>query len=216
MTSFSANVILPEWPAPENIKAIVTTRHTVIENLDLPSDPVFLKQVHGAHIVSADVIKKDAIIEADGLYTQTINKICAIKTADCLPLLLCDKKGSCVAAVHAGWRGLASGVIEAAVKKLAVPGKDLLAWMGPAIGPEVFEVGQEVKEQFPKDEIAFRAISDTKYLCHIYLLARRRLKAQGVKDIYGGTECTYTNRQQFYSYRRQDTGRILSLVWIAW
>ena len=213
------NIISPDWPAPENIRALVTTRNTVIEHLSLPSEPILLKQVHGSHIILADDIKPGEIIEADGLYTQSINKICGVKTADCLPVLICDKKGTCVAAIHAGWRGLASGIIEATLEKLPVKSENLLAWLGPAIGPEVFEVGEDVRERFPDDKLAFRTItekiSEKKYLCDIYLLARKRLNNYGVTDIYGGTECAYSHREKFYSYRQKDTGRMLSLVWIS-
>jgi YfiH family protein len=198
---------------------MATTRNSNIENLSLDLAPILLKQVHGSKVILADDIKPGEIIQADGLYTQAVNKICGIKTADCLPLLLCDKKGSCVAAIHAGWRGLASGIIEAAIEKLPVKPENLLAWMGPAIGSLVFEVGEDVRERFPEDHLAFRVISEKlpekKYLCDIYLLARRRLESYGVIDIYGGTECTYSNREKFYSYRQGDTGRLLSLIWIT-
>lgn len=207
------DIISPHWPAPKNIHALTTTKNTVIENLHLPSEPVWLNQVRGPITVLADDVKGN--VEADASYTQKPNVICVVKTADCLPILICDKNGSCVAAVHAGWGGLASGVIESAIQKIPALPEDLLAWFGPAIGPEKFEVGEDVYEKFPDNQIAFRAISNVKYLCDIYLLARQRLEKLGVKQIYGGTECTYSDAARFYSHRRsKDTGRMFSMIWM--
>jgi len=141
-------------------------------------------------------------------------------TADCLPILLCDRAGSVVAAVHAGWRGLLNGVIEAAVAYMQAPAPDLMAWLGPAIGPEAFEVGDEVRTAFIEmDEDAshaFVALENGKWLANIYLLARQRLDAIGVTQVHGGDFCTYTDATRFYSYRRdQATGRMVSMIWLT-
>jgi polyphenol oxidase len=217
--NFLDNIIIPDWPAPANIQALMTTRQTDVEKLNLPSEPIWLNQVHGAAVVIADeVISQDkALREADAAYTQKSNIVCVVRTADCLPILITDKKGSVVAAIHAGWKGLACGVIEATLRKLSAPAEELLVWLGAAIGPDRFEVGEDVYEKFPEDHHAFQVIPHHKYLCNIYLLAKNRLKKYGVSHIYGGTECTYTNSHQFYSHRRaKDTGRMVSLIWMPY
>ena len=140
-------------------------------------------------------------------------------TADCLPVLLCDRAGTVVAAAHAGWRGLAAGVLEATIKKMDVPASDLLAWLGPAIGPKCFEVGDEVRASFvdkdPSATLAFAAKPSGKWLADIYTLARQRLQAVGVNSISGGDFCTFTEAERFFSYRRDGvTGRMASLIWL--
>ena len=137
-----------------------------------------------------------------------------------MPLLVTDRNGSCVAAIHAGWRGLAAGVIEATLKKLTVPSKDLLVWLAPAIGPDVFEVGDEVYQQFvehdPQAKQAFKRNNNNRWLANIYLLAKQRLNAHDVTQIFGGDFCTYTDKERFYSYRRdKQTGRMASLIWLS-
>jgi polyphenol oxidase len=238
--------IIPDWPAPANVRAVVTTRsggvsigpyasfnladhveddpQTVTKNRqllrelipELPADPLWLKQVHGVNCVAVETNVTG--VEADASWSQTPRKVCAVLTADCLPLLLCDDTGSVVSAVHAGWQGLAKGVIEASVKTLPVPPSSLLAWMGPAIGPNAFEVGADVRDQFflhdPQAAKAFTSISNGKWLGDLYLLARQRLNALGVMRIYGGGECTVTDAQRFFSFRRDKiTGRMASLIW---
>jgi polyphenol oxidase len=145
--------------------------------------------------------------------------VCAVLTADCLPVLLCDRAGTRVAALHAGWRGLAAGVLEAGVDALGVAPAGLLAWLGPAIGPEVFEVGGEVRDVFlaadPAAAAAFRPSSDGRWLADLYRLARLRLAAHGVSAVYGGGLCTFSDAGRFYSYRRErETGRMASLIWL--
>ena len=140
-------------------------------------------------------------------------------TADCLPLLITDKDGSCVAAIHAGWRGLCDGIIEETVKKLSVAPESLLVWLGPAIGPDVYEIGKEVYDAFIKGDIeakeSFTSVSEQHWLFDIYRLARLRLTRLGVKQIYGGDHCTLTEKENFFSYRRDDiTGRMASMIWI--
>ena len=243
-----SDFIIPDWPAPKNVRALVTTRQGGVSvgsyasfNLadhvgddpqavaanrkllrqrvpELPVDPLWLKQVHGVACVAEE--SSVAGVEADASWSHTAGKVCAVLTADCLPLLLCDDSGSVVSAVHAGWQGLAKGVIEAAVKTLPAPPQTLLAWLGPAIGPNAFEVGAEVRDQFflhdHEAAKAFKTISNGKWLGDIYLLARQRLNALGVTRIYGGGECTVTDTQRFYSFRCDKlTGRMASLIWLA-
>lgn len=240
--------IIPDWPAPRNVRALVTTRNggvsvgsyasfnladhveddlqAVVANRrllrqrvpELPADPLWLRQVHGVACVAAETSISG--VEADASWSHTPGKVCAILTADCLPLLLCDETGSIVSAVHAGWQGLARGVIEAAVKILPVPPRSLLAWMGPAIGPTAFEVGPDVRDQFVTHDAAaagaFVPLAEGKWLGDLYALARQRLNALGVSRIYGGGECTFTDAGRFFSFRRDRvTGRMASLIWLT-
>ena len=173
--------------------------------------------MHGIRVVEAD---PQRVHEADASWSATPNVACAILTADCLPVLFCDRAGSRVAAAHAGWRGLAGGMLEATLQALNVPAEELLVWLGPAIGPAAFEVGPEVREAFlaghPQAAEAFRPSSNPgKYLADLYHLARIRLAACGVTAVYGGGLCTYSD-PRFYSYRRAaQTGRFASLIWLA-
>lgn len=237
------DMILPDWPAPPGVHACATTRDggvslgpyaslnlgdhvgddpvAVAENrarlcreLALPAEPLWLTQVHGVTVTEGQGGCADASV-AFGPGT-----ICTVMTADCLPLLLCDRAGMRVAAVHAGWRGLLAGVIEAAVTRLGVPGTELLVWLGPAIGPDAFEVGEEVRAAFvAQDETAAAVFTPSpagRWLADIYALARQRLARCGVTAVYGGELCTYSDAQRFYSYRRDGvTGRMASLIWLA-
>ncbi len=239
--------IFPEWPAPAAIKTAITTRHggvsegdfaslnlaahvgddpqAVQENrrrlagaLDLIQPFGWMSQVHGIRVVDAG--QSVTSQEADAVYTDRPDRICAVLTADCLPLLVCDRQGKEVAAIHAGWRGLAAGVIEASLQKFQASPDDLLVWLGPAIGPEVFEIGQEVYDIFVQQhQTAASCFSPTRpghYLADLYALARLRLALQGVNQVYGGGFCTYTQADQFFSYRRSPvTGRMASLIWIS-
>jgi YfiH family protein len=238
--------LVPEWPAPRWVRACTTTRlggvsegmyesfnlaeHVgddpkhVGENrrrlrkaLGLPADPLWLQQVHGTAVVDAASAKP--CNEADGSYALRSGPVCAVLTADCLPLLLCDSGGTRVAAVHAGWRGLLGGVVENAVRALRRPGSQLLAWLGPAIGPRVFEVGDEVRDAFiakdPASSVAFRPSPTGRWLADIYGLARQRLARLHVDAVYGGHWCTVSDAARFYSYRRDGvTGRMASLIWL--
>lgn len=241
--------IVPDWPAPANVRALMTTRSggissapyntfnpashvgddpaAVAENRRLlrqwlPAEPLWLNQVHGCDVVSqagADIPVADASV------AFAANEVRAVLTADCLPVLFCDLEGSVVAAAHAGWRGLAGGVLEAAVAAMGVPPQRILAWMGAAIGPQSFEVGDEVREAFVAQSaltgIAFRPTlpgtldgAPRKWLADIYALARIRLAQAGVEQVYGGGECTYQEPGRFFSYRREArTGRMASLIW---
>lgn len=238
-------MILPDWPAPPNVKSLMTTRDggasgapwtsfnlgdhvgdapaSVAANRArlrewLPAEPGWLTQVHSARVVE---LGRDANLKADASFTLEIGQVCAVLTADCLPVLLCDRAGSVVAAAHAGWRGLAGGVLEATVATMQVPPGEILAWMGAAIGPQAFEVGDEVRQAFvnqhPEAATAFAPQPmPGKWLADIYQLARIRLNAAGVGAVYGGGRCTFSEVGSFFSYRRDRvTGRMASLVWLA-
>lgn len=235
-----------DWPAPANVHAGTSWRRggisqgayaslnlamhvgdetqAVVENrhrLGLPSEPLWLNQVHGLNVVDAGKVMKggaDQAIEADGSYTDVAGVICAVLTADCLPVLLCDRAGCRVAAAHAGWRGLAAGILERTVSALQLPGEQLLAWLGPAIGPQAYEVGDEVRDVFlqrdANAQAAFRPGRNGHWWMDIYLLARQQLAHMGVTEVYGGNQCTYQNKENFYSYRRDGiTGRMASVIW---
>lgn len=221
----SEQYLTPNWPAPSNVVAMTTLRDTNVAKLNLPSNPVWLKQVHGANVVNAEYLAGlDTIAEADASIAFKNNTICAIRTADCLPLLICDQAGTQVAAIHAGWRGLAAGIIEKTCQQLTAPLQQCLAWLGPAIGANAFEVGQDVLDGFAVngwDQVhinaAFKPYRANKWLGDLNYLARVTLQQQGILDsnIYGGEFCTFSDPQRFYSYRRSaDTGRMASLIWL--
>ena len=180
--------------------------------------PAWLSQVHGIDVVQADPA---SVATADASWSATPGVACTIMTADCLPALFCDRAGTRVGAAHAGWRGLAGGVLEATVDALGVAPAELLVWLGPSIGPQAFEVGPEVREAFLADhaeaERAFVPSANAgKYMADIYALARIRLAANGVTAVYGGDFCTFSDTERFYSYRRSSrTGRLTSLVWLS-
>lgn len=201
--------------------AVETNRLRLRQALALPASPCWLRQVHGTHVQRLPPPAAGAMEPgADAAWTSETGVVCAVLTADCLPLLLCDAAGTCVAAVHAGWRGLAAGIIERCVAALPVPPARLLAWLGPAIGPDAFEIGAEVRERFvgqdPAAADAFRPGSRAgKYLGDLYALARLRLGAAGVRSVHGGGFCTVGQPQCFYSYRRDGRcGRMATLVWL--
>ncbi len=239
--------ITPDWPAPATIRAVCTTRqggvsqppyaslnlgdhvsddpYAVAKNrlivgdvLNLPTEPLWLQQVHGTEVCTMQVAS--CYPQGDASIAMRKGQVCVVMTADCLPVLFCDKAGTKVGAAHAGWRGLHAGVLEKTVAALQ-PAQELIAWLGPAIGPEAFEVGEEVRTAFihydPAAEMAFKPSPNAgKWLADIYLLARQRLNAVGVTAIYGGDFCTYTDAQRFFSYRRDgQTGRMGSFIWIA-
>jgi YfiH family protein len=243
----SMDFIYPNWPAPSNVKALQTMRNggvssgafaslnmgghvgddpiAVAKNRQLlsqylPSEPVWVNQVHGTEVIDASI--SGCLQNADASFARKKNVVCVTMTADCLPLLLCDTKGTVAAAVHAGWRGLCDGVIEAAIAKMQVPASEILVWLGPAIGPNAFEVGADVKAQFvEKDgqaELAFKPHAH-KWLCNLYLIAKQRLNNLGVTQIYGASVnedfCTYSDKARFFSFRRDHvTGRMASMVWL--
>jgi len=238
--------IIPVWPAPGRVRAAVTSRHGGVscgtfasmnpaghvgdepaavtanrrrleQRLQLPAAPVWLQQVHGTTVV--DAAATSGAVQADAAYACQPEVVCAVLTADCLPLLLCDRAGTCVAAAHAGWRGLAAGVIEQTVAAMNLPGGELLAWLGPAIGPASYQVGSEVRDTFlahdPQASVAFSGRSDGSWQADLYCLARQRLADCGVHAVSGGDHCTFTESDRFFSFRRNSvTGRIASLVWL--
>ena len=235
--------LIPDWPAPAQVKACVTTRaggvslapfdslnlgdhvedglEAVLENRRRLSSafdiqPAWLRQVHGVTVVEADPSRT---AEADGSWTSTPGVACTSMTADCLPALFCNRAGTRVAAAHAGWRGLAGGVLEAALDSLGAEPAEVLVWLGPAIGPQAFEVGPEVREAFMQQlpitaEAFVPSRNPGKFMADIYKLARLRLAEQGVTAVYGGGFCT-VNDPRFFSYRRSArTGRFASLIWL--
>ena len=239
--------IVPDWPAHPRVHALTTTRSggvsvapydsmnpaahvgdsstavqanraRLADQLELPAAPLWLQQVHGTRVV--DAAAAGALPEADGAWCERPNVVCAVLTADCLPLLLSDRDGRCVAALHAGWRGLAAGVIEHAVAALPVAADTLLAWLGPAIGPAAYVVGDEVRSSFLAVDAqaaeAFSAHRDGGWHADLYRLARQRLAACGVDAVYGGTHCTFLEAERFFSFRRDGvTGRMATLIWLA-
>lgn len=189
----------------------------------LPAEPLWLNQVHGIEVIRAESLGPGTSVgdapTADAAYSRQPATVCVVMTADCLPLLLCDRAGSVVGAAHCGWRSLAGGVIEATLTAMARPGAEVLAWLGPAIGPQAFEVGEEVRQAFITHDAAaaaaFRPGAPGKYWADIYLLARQHLAAWGVTAIYGGDRCTYSEAEDFFSYRRDGvTGRMGSFIWL--
>ena len=251
MSSF----ILPDWPAPPGVRALATTRqggmshapwdsfnlgdhvgddpravaaNRALLRRELPAEPVWLTQGHGTRCVDAAAAPG---AEADASFTRQRGVVCAVLTADCLPVLFCDDRASVVGIAHAGWRGLAAGVIEATVAAMGEPGERLMAWLGPAIGPQAFEVGGEVRELFVGHDAqaanAFAPSAGGKWLCDIHRLARQRLHALGIDGPRRGVPvtqsgrttsadfCTVMDEQRFFSYRRDGaTGRMASLVWL--
>lgn len=269
--------LTPDWPAPANIHAatmlrsggvscgayaslnpamhvgddadrVLQNRQIIKEWLDLPSDPVWLDQIHSNRAVQAYLpLAKGgrgdlALQQADASYTAEPGVVCAVLTADCLPLLVCTADGSQVAAIHAGWRGLLAGVIGNTITAMQIPPTpplpkggaeivqpvlplckrgikgDFLVWLGPAIGPDCFEVGAEVRNAFLEKSAAFitafKQQSNSKWLADIYQLARIDLAMLGIDKVYGGGFCTVTEHERFYSYRRdKETGRITTLIW---
>jgi hypothetical protein len=238
--------LVPEWPAPKSVHAVMTTRRggfstgpyasfnlashvgdderAVAENrrrlrdaLSLPSEPQWLNQVHGRKVA---MLSRPVNESADAAVAFEPGPVAAVLTADCLPVFLASRAGNRVGIAHAGWRGLVSGVVEATVAALATDPSELIAWLGPAIGPAAFEVGGEVRRMFvamqPQSDADFRPGKGQKYLADLPGLARRRLVACGVTAIHGGEHCTVTDPARFYSYRRDgQTGRMAALIWLA-
>jgi len=236
--------IVPDWPAPKNVRAMQTTRsggvsvapyesfnlgehvgdlqQAVAQNRQLlasvmPSEPVWLQQVHGTVVVDAG--DTSCLPQADAAATRHRGAVCVVMTADCLPVLLCDESGTVVAAVHAGWKGLATGVIESTVKAMAIAPQKLLVWLGPAISQRAFEVGDDVREVFVVQQAqameAFLPGANGKWMADIYLLAHQRLHALGITRVYGGEQCTYSDSARFFSYRRDGvTGRMGTFIWL--
>lgn len=239
-------ILRPEWPAPARVRAAFTLRQggvsqapydslnvgahvgdepaAVAENrrrlraqLQLPQEPAWIEQVHGTGVLDLDGSAGTGA--ADAIFTRRQGSICAVQVADCLAVLMSVRDGSAVAAAHAGWRGLAAGVLEATVKRLAVEPRQLIAWLSPAIGQAHFEVGEEVRQAFLAHDAgaagAFTANARGRWQCDLAGLARRRLGALGVDAIFGGDWCTYADASRFFSYRRDGRcGRMAALIWL--
>ncbi len=240
----SQSFIIPDWPAPSWVCAASTTRlggqskapytsfnlaqHVGddaknVENnrallgdtLSLPTKPSWLTQIHGKHVVD---ISDDYQAEADAAFTRQAEKVCVVMTADCLPLLLCHQQEKVVATIHVGWRGLAAGIIEATLACLNVDNNQFMAWLGPAISAQHFEVGLDVYEALAIDEASKQCFSEGRWqhwYADLYGLARLRLMRAGVKAVYGGTYCTFGDDERFFSHRRDGiSGRMASLIWM--
>lgn len=220
------DVLVPQWNAPANVRAVLTLRcEGPIENpgrlregLSLPEEPTLLEQVHGIEVADLDTIAVGRP-RADASVTSTPERVCVVRVADCMPVLFAERSGKAVGAAHAGWRGMATGVLESTVAALRVDPAQLFAWMGPAIGVKHFEVGDEVREAFtsahPDAEAGFTRNERGRWQCDLALLARQRLQAMGIRDIAGGGWCTYAD-PRFYSFRREGrTGRMAALVWLT-
>jgi YfiH family protein len=242
------DLIKPDWPALDHIKAYSTTRlggfsqppydslnlgrnigdeemdvtanrALLKETLELPTDPIWLKQTHSADVICVD--SNPTSLEADGAFAKTTHKICVVQTADCLPILLTNKKGSIIMALHCGWRSLAAGILEKGIQICQRTKDELLVWLGPAIAQKNFEVGPEVYDLFVKkypDSVSafIPSVNSDRYYADLYLIARQILIAHGVNDIYGGHFDTYSDTQHFFSYRRDKiTGRMATLIWMV-
>ncbi|MBL8396795.1 MAG: peptidoglycan editing factor PgeF [Candidatus Accumulibacter sp.] len=241
---------VPDWPVPPRVCSLITTRRGGVSlppfdsfNLGahvgdhpaavaanrrmltavLPGEPFWLNQVHGTTVVEVFADKSLVAPKADAAYTRATEHVCAVMTADCLPVLFCDIGATVVAVAHAGWRGLQAGILEATVSRLPVSTSDLSVYLGPAIGPQAFVVGDEVREAFvAADGEAAASFTmspfgdDHKWLADMYRLARLRLRRLGVARIHGGGECTFANPQRYFSYRRDGTtGRMASFIWLS-
>lgn len=241
--------ITPDWSAPHGIHALTTTRDggisqapfdslnlgdhvgdspddvaanraLLVQLAGLPQPPCYLNQTHSTRVIDLPYVGED--LNADAVYTNQPNQVCLVMTADCLPVLFCSKDGQEVAAAHAGWRGLCSGILENTVSRFACPVGDIQVWLGPAIGAAAFQVGEEVCEQFcafdPNAAQAFAQdpTASGKFLADIYHIASQRLNLLGIRHISGGNHCTYRDKEHFFSYRRDgQTGRMASLIWRA-
>ena len=239
-----SNFIVPDWPAPKRVRVLQTTRQggvsgapwssfnlgehvgdassAVAENRRrlrelLPDEPKWLKQVHGTNCVDAASI--DIPLEADASFTRQSGIVCAVQTADCLPVFFCDDNAKVVAVAHAGWRGLLAGVLESTVTAMQIDPTHLMAWFGPAIGPKKFEVGDEVRAAFIAHDApassAFVLTTNGKWMADIYTLARMRLAEVGVRRVTSTNSCTVTQAEEFFSFRRDGvTGRMASCIWL--
>lgn len=242
--AFDPDWIMPHWQAPPRVKAVITTRAggfssgpyaslnlglrtgddaaAVARNRArlrsvLPQEPKWLRQVHGSAVIDADAVAASAP-EADASVARSPGTVCAVLIADCVPVLFSNRAGSVVAVAHAGWRGLAHGVIERTLAAIGEEPSELVAYLGPGIGPGAFEVGAEVREAFlaraREDAAAFSPHAPGKWLADLFMLARNRLQRAGVGETSGGGMCTYSDPARFFSYRRdRTTGRMAALIW---
>ena len=245
--TFEHRYLIPDWPAPAGVKACVTRRNGGVSegnfasyNMGIRSgdklehalanrelmrsdfgwanEPQWLLQVHGTHVVKAAASGEEQ--EGDAVWTDSFALPCAVLTADCLPVLFCDRGGTRVATAHAGWKGLQAGILENTLQAMGCPVSEVMVWLGPAISQKHFEVGPEVRDAFlrvdPAAEAAFVPGEGDRWFGDLYLLARQRLQAVGVNAIYGGGFCTAEQESQFFSYRRdgKESGRLASVIWL--
>jgi len=237
----SLNLIRPNWPAPGNVRSFTTTRGggysqgnwhslnlslhcgddstTVLKNRELleqllPASPQWLRQVHGIDIVEHPA-GVDGDMEGDALLTRCKDRVCAVLTADCLPVFFCNDAGNCVAVAHAGWHGLAAGVLQATVAAMEEAPEHIMAWLGPAIGPAVYEVGEDVRQAFDEGASVCFAKRGERWLFDLIGAARFTLEQAGIERVYGGCNCTFSDADRFFSYRRDGvTGRMASVIWL--
>lgn len=244
-TTLSESMLVPRWPVPAPVHALVTTRaggasvapfdsfnlalhvgddtaavarNRVRLRERLPAEPVWMNQVHGVSVI--DAARSAPNPTADAAVTKLPGVVCAVMTADCLPVLLAADGAAAVGIAHAGWRGMANGVIEATIARMEVDPARVIAYLGPAIGPGAYEVGVDVRDAYcardGESQLAFRPKSEGKFWCDLYLLARQRLAHAGVTRVYGGTACTFTDSDRYFSFRRDGrTGRMASFIWIS-
>lgn len=214
-------MIDPDWPAPPGVRALVTTRsegdmasaegRQGLREL-LPDEPLWIRQVHGSTVVEHPSEKT----EGDAAVTRRRGVVCAVKIADCMPVLLADDAGTVVGIAHAGWRGLSAGVLEKTILKMDVEPQRLLAWLGPAIGPRAYEVGDDVRRAFAGHDYALAPARPGHWTLDLYAVARQRILAAGVRNIFGGSFCTCTDRERFFSYRRdRDARRMAAAIWLT-
>jgi YfiH family protein len=217
----SFNLALHVGDAPQTV---LENRARLKREANLPQEPLWLTQTHSTRVVDVEDFShhknaKNAknSIDADASVAFKPNQVCAVLTGDCLPILLCDKTGTRVSAIHAGWKGLSAGIVEAAIHKLDCDPRTLLAWLGPAIGPTIYEVQEDFLSAFKADqsEATFKPKENGRWLADMYQLARLRLQTLGITAIYGGEYCTYQDSASFYSFRRSGvTGRMATLIWL--
>lgn len=217
--------VTPQWSAPTHIQALTTTIHApsitqLVEDLQLPSQPLSLKQIHSGYVINTE--QHTHCREADGLYIDQPQTFAVIQTADCLPILLCDQEGSQIAALHAGWRGLANGIIQAGCQHFSNHRQNLLAWIGPSIGQSYYQVGPQVRDTFLNlDSKLNNAFQPSKspgfWLADLKWIARHQLQKHGISTITTAPYCTYAQPELFYSYRRQKgtNGRLFTLIGIV-
>ena len=215
-------MVEPDWPAPPRVRALVTTsdlgdlageagRRAL--RAQLPSEPLWLRQVHGKDVIAVDESSQRV---GDGSTSRKPGTVCAVMIADCMPVFFADDDASVVGVAHAGWRGLAAGVLEATVDAMRVPPDRLVAWLGPAIGATVYEVGEDVRNAFPDHKACFVMKRPRHWLLDLYGVARARLAQRGVKRVYGGGFCTYADSRRFFSYRRDRTSaRMAAVIWLT-
>jgi len=235
-------LIKPDWPAPENVHAFTTTRNggrsrgnwyslnlglrcgddnaavqgnrEMLERL-LPASPQWLRQVHGTKVVTHPVFVSGEV-EGDALLARRESQVCAVLTADCLPVFFCNDLGNCVAVAHAGWRGLAAGVLQATIAAMDEAPENIMAWLGPAIGPAAYEVGVEVRRAFGDETSTCFEQHGKRWLFDLYGAARFKLGQAGVERVFGGSFCTFSDHERLFSYRRDgETGRMASVIWIG-